>query len=106
MSTTWRRYEVLLPLNFNDGREVPDELLAEAVIEIRTHFGAVRYETQRIEGQWQQEGILYQDELSCLVIDLPDTAKNRKWMKQFKARWKERLDQLELWMVSYPIEIE
>jgi hypothetical protein len=105
MSTTWRRYEVLLPLNFNDGREVPDELLAEAG-EIRTHFGAVRYETQRIEGQWHQEGVLYQDELSCIVVDLPDTAKNRKWKKQFKARWKEKLAQLELWMVSYLIEIE
>ena len=43
---------------------------------------------------------------SVVVVDVPDTAKNRTWMKAYKARWKERLEQLELWMVSYPIDIE
>jgi len=27
-------------------------------------------------------------------------------MRQFKERWKMRLEQLELWMVSYRIEVE
>ena len=40
------------------------------------------------------------------IADVPDTVKNRKWMKEFKARWKSRLDQLEIWMVSYRIDIE
>ena len=106
MRITWRRFEVLLPLNFNDGQEIPDELLAEAVIEIRTRFSAVRYESQGIKGQWQQEGMLYQDELSLIVVDVPDTLKNRQWMKRFKARWKKRVRQLEIWMVSYRVEIE
>ena len=34
MSSRWRRYEVLLPVQFNDGRAVPSEWLAEAVLEI------------------------------------------------------------------------
>ncbi len=38
--------------------------------------------------------------------DVPDTAKNRRWMKAYKARWKQRLEQLEIWMVSYTIDIE
>jgi hypothetical protein len=41
-----------------------------------------------------------------LIVDAPDSAKNRRWMKGFKDRWRERLEQLELWMVSYRIEIE
>jgi len=41
-----------------------------------------------------------------IVVDVPDSAKNRQWMKKFKSRWKKRLDQMELWMVSYRIEIE
>jgi hypothetical protein len=28
------------------------------------------------------------------------------WMGQFKIRWRIRLGQLELWMVSYLIEVE
>ena len=37
---------------------------------------------------------------------MPDSGKNRQWMKLFKDRWKIRLEQLELWMVSYRIEVE
>jgi hypothetical protein len=39
-------------------------------------------------------------------VDVPDSAENRRWMKDLKARWKERLEQLDLWMVSYQIEVE
>ena len=46
MSSKWRRFEVLLPLQFNDGRDVPTEWLADAVLEIVNQFGAASYETQ------------------------------------------------------------
>ena len=49
---------------------------------------------------------LFRDDLALLVVDVPDTATNRRWMKAFKKRWKQRLEQLEIWMVSYPINIE
>jgi hypothetical protein len=40
MSNKLRRFEILLPLQFNDGREIPNDWLAEAVLEIVEHFGA------------------------------------------------------------------
>jgi hypothetical protein len=106
MKSKSRRYEVLLPVRFNDGSEVPEELLGEAVNEIVEQFNAVTFHRQTVEGHWRHDETLYRDELAILVIDLADTIKNRKWMKAFKARWKKRLDQLEIWMVSYPIDIE
>jgi hypothetical protein len=106
MSSKWRRFEVLLPLQFNDGREVPAEWLADAVLEIVEHFGAASYETQKVEGHWRYGGVLYRDNLVKIVVDIPDSATNRQWMKQFKDRWKARLEQLELWMVSYRIEVD
>lgn len=106
MSSKWRRFEVLLPLQFNDGRAVPPEWLADALLEIVDYFGAVSYETQRVEGHWRHEGVLFRDDLVRLVVDVPDLKKNRDWMKKFKGRWKKKLEQLELWMVSYRIEIE
>jgi hypothetical protein len=106
MSNKWRRFEVLLPLQFNDGREIPADWLAEAVLEVADHFGAASYETQKVEGHWRHGGVVYRDNLVRIVVDVPDAAKHRKWMKTFKARWKGKLDQLELWMVSYQIEIE
>ncbi|MBM4081223.1 MAG: hypothetical protein FJ278_16085 [Planctomycetes bacterium] len=97
---------MLLPTQFNDGREVPGEWLAEAVLEIVAHFGAASYETQKVEGHWRHGGVLYRDNLVRVFVDVPDLPANRQWMRQFKDRWKTRLQQLDLWMVSYRIEIE
>jgi hypothetical protein len=106
MSSKWRRFEVLLPRQFNDGKPIPEESRAEAVLEITDHFGAASYETQIVRGHWKEGGVLYQDNLARIFVDVADTAKNRKWMKLFKARWKARLEQLEIWLISYRIEIE
>ena len=101
-----RRYEVQLPARYNDSRDVPDELIGQAVEELIEEFQAAAFHKDAVEGYWQHGDRLYCDNLGLLVVDIPDTAKNRKWMKAFKARWTERLDQLEIWMVSYRIDIE
>ncbi len=106
MSNSWRRFEVLLPLRFNDGREVPGEWLAEAVLEVVDKFGAASYETQKVEGHWRHAGTTFRDDLVRLVVDVPDIEENRNWVREFKGRWKAKLEQLELWVVSYQIEIE
>src|SRR5262245_37814920 len=106
MKSKLRRYEVLLPARFNDGREVPAELIGDAVKEIVREFKAVSYFPNVAEGHWQQGNTLYRDDLGQIVVDIPDTAKNRRWMKAFKSRWKERLQQVEIWMVSYRIDVE
>ena len=106
MSSKWRRYEVLLPTQFNDGREVPSDWLVDALLEIVDHFGAASYETQKVEGHWRHAGVLYRDSLVKVVVDVPDNKENRQWLKAFRDRWKEKLEQIELWLVSYRIEIE
>ena len=106
MSSKWRRFEVLLPLQFNDGSDVPAELLAEAVLEIVDQFGAASYETQNVEGHWRHGGVIVRDNLVKIVIDTPDSQNNRRWMKQYKDRWLSKLEQTELWMVSYAVEVE
>jgi hypothetical protein len=58
MNSKWRRFEVLLPRQFNDGRPIPEEWRAEAVLEITDHFGAASYETQTVLGHWK-EGACY-----------------------------------------------
>ena len=95
MSSNWRRFEVLLPLQFNDGREVPAEWLAEAILEVVDRFGAASYETQKVEGHWRHGGGVYRDNLVRIVVGLPECDENRNWMKDFKSRWKIKLHQLK-----------
>jgi len=85
---------------------VPAELLAEAVLQIVEYFGAASYETQKVEGHWRHGGVLVRDNLVKLVVDAPDMVSNRLWMRQYKEHWRLGLDQVELWMISYAVEVE
>src|SRR6266853_123783 len=55
MSERLRRFELLLPLRFNDGQPVPDDLIADTLLELRQQFGAVSSETQVIRGIWEHQ---------------------------------------------------
>ena len=48
--TEYRRYEILLPLRFNDGRQVPPALLRQTLRDLETRFGAVSAELQAFSG--------------------------------------------------------
>jgi hypothetical protein len=63
MSSLQRRFEILLPLRFNDGQAVPDDLIGETFLELERRFHAVSSETQMIHGIWEYEGQTYRDEL-------------------------------------------
>ena len=101
-----RRYEILLPVEFNDGRSVPADLLERAIKEIVDRFGAVSEQPDSVEGHWKHRGRVQQDSLSRVVVDVDDTDDNRKWMREFKARWKDHLDQVDVWLISYRIDVE
>ena len=100
-----RRYEILLPLRFNNGQPVPSELVADTVLKLREHFGAVSWENQPIQGQWQHEGIVYRDDLARVFVDVADTPENRQFFRQFKEQVKTDFQQLDIWITSYPIDV-
>jgi len=85
---------------------VPGEWLADAFTEMVERFGAGSYETQVVVGRWVERDAEYRDNLTRLVVDVPDSAVNRNWIRAFKERCKSRFEQLEIWVVSYRIEIE
>jgi hypothetical protein len=93
---------LLLPSRFNDGEPVPKARLVEAADEIMDRFGAASLDRQKIEGRWRFQGKVYRDISARIIVDVPDTLANRQWMKKFKARWKKKLDQLELWIFDQP----
>jgi hypothetical protein len=105
MSILHRRYEILIPLRFNDDSPVPDTLIAETLLELRSRFGAVSSETQIIRGQWEHEGETYRDEHFRLFVDVEDLPGNREFFRQLKERLKQRFRQLDIWITSHPIDV-
>jgi hypothetical protein len=105
MSRTLRRYELLLPLRFNEGDPVPEEVVADAILELEGHFGAVSCETQATRGYWRHEGQSYRDDLIRLYVDVNDDPEHRRFFLDFKERMKVRFRQIDLWMTTYLIEV-
>jgi hypothetical protein len=105
MSKSLRRYEILLPLRFNDGQTVPDDLVADTLLELEQHFGAVSSETQTIRGLWRHEGESYRDDLIRVFVDVADDAEHRLFFLEFKESLKARFRQIDIWMTTYPIEV-
>ncbi len=105
MINSFRRYEILLPQQFNTGQPVPDELIGETLLELRTQFGSVSSETQIIRGTWEHQGQVFRDDLVRVFVDVSDTPENRQFFVEFKERVKARFQQIEIWMTTYPIEV-
>ena len=101
----WRRYEVLLPLRFNNGKPVPKALLAKTVQELEHHFSAVSCETQIIQGRWQNRDVVFRDDLIRIYVDVQRTAGVDRFFLRFKARLKTRFRQLDIWMTSHAIDV-
>lgn len=100
-----RRYEILLPLKFNDGQPVPPALIGDTLVELRRRFGAVSWETQIIQGIWQHQGAEFRDELVRVFVDVADLPENREFFADLKGQLKTRFHQLDIWMITYPIEV-
>ena len=104
MTSSQRRFEILLPRRFNDGQPVPDELFADTFLDIRQQFGAVSSETQIIQGYWENAGQAYRDELIRVFVDVADTQENQQFFHEFKERLRGRFQQIEIRITTYLIE--
>ena len=100
-----RRYEILLPLRFNDGQFVPDDLIGQTLQELRLRFGAVTFETQVVRGLWRHEGQVFEDDSMRVVVDVADLQENREFFRQFKERLKARFWQIDIWMTTHTIDV-
>ena len=105
MDKPYRRYEVLLPLRFNDGESVPDNLISETLLELRERFGAVSCESQTTSGLWQHEGHVYRDDLIRVYVDVPDLPEHRAFFRTFKAQLLLRFRQIDIWLTSYVLDV-
>ena len=100
-----RRYEILLPLTHNDGRPVSDQILHQTRAELLSKFDGVSFQPQSIVGLWIHERVPYEDTSVRLTVDVKDTKKNREFFLKYKRVLLKRFEQMEIYIVSYPVEI-
>ncbi len=99
-----KRFEILLPLNYNDGRLIEPEKFDRTAEELCDRFGGVTQDTVRITGTWKYGGSRYRDELLRMRIDTNDPTANA-FLQTRKVIWKERFEQIDIWITAHEIEV-
>jgi hypothetical protein len=100
-----RRYEIHLPLKHNDSRPVNPELFDQVRDELVAQFLGLSYQPNSTRGLWINDESHFEDELYRFVVDVEDTVENRQFLAAYKLTLRERFEQIEIYMVSYPVEI-
>jgi hypothetical protein len=98
-----KRFEILLPLRYNDGTPIEAEKFEQTRKELVTHFGGTTFEPQPMRGFWMHEGIEYQDLTVRVIVDTEDTPEAHEFFTNFKETLKERFRQLEVWITFFSI---
>ncbi len=100
------RYEILLPLRYNDGGSVEPEKLLQTKEDLVQKCGALTVDPYPVEDLWTYQGVSYQDALLRYVVDVEeDTIAIQMFFGEFKETLKSRFRQLDVWIVAYPIRV-
>jgi hypothetical protein len=99
------RFEILLPLFYNDGRPVEDEKFVESDDEFVALFGATSTDSVTVRGHWVYKSTHYEDRLVRVRVDVPDTPENWQSMRDVKESLKRRFEQLDIWITASRIEV-
>src|SRR5262245_3263501 len=102
--TRTKRYEILLPLTYNDGTTIEPEKFDRTAEELSDRFGGVTEDTIRVTGTWKYGGTRYREQLFRLRVDTEDpTAAD--FFRAIKPTLKDRFQQIDIWITAYEIEI-
>src|SRR5207253_141802 len=99
-----KRFEILLPLNYNDGSEIEREKFDQTAEELSDRFGGITQDTVRITGTWIYGGMRYQDTLIRIHIDTKDRGATA-FLKAYKESLKGRFSQIDIWITAQELEI-
>ena len=93
-----KRYEIYLPLKYNNGSEIEPEKIKQIREELITVFGALTVSSQSApyQGTWKYGGVDFIDDIIKIEIIAGDDRKTARFFKRFKERLKRLLEQVDI----------
>lgn len=101
----YKRYEILLPLRYNTGEQIESEKFQITHNELMEKFGAISKDSIDVSGHWYYQGTVYIDKLHRWRLDVRNTRRNRKFIKEFKNILTKRFKQEQIWITATKIEV-
>jgi len=100
----WIRYEILLPLCYNDGRPVESVKFRRTTRELLENSSATTLDLLAAMGSWRYQGTLYQD-LLLRFVDVPASTPADDFFRSYKETLKARFEQIDIWISSHEIQV-
>ncbi len=101
MARPIRNIEIYLPLDYNDGRAIPESKYISIQRELLNRFGGVTSVQRQfpLQGVWQSGTAIYHDRVVVFsVMDFREESQLEclRYLERLKGRLKKKLDQLEI----------
>jgi hypothetical protein len=102
-----QRFEVLLPIRYNDGRDVEQRKLYDSKEELMAQFGGITADGVVRTGSWTDSvGVRYDDETIRLTVDINDTDESLAAIREYKSVLIDRFQQKDVYIVSWSIDVQ
>jgi hypothetical protein len=101
----WTRYEILLPLRYNDGRRIEANKFDQTNLELIERFSATTADMITAVGSWKYQGTTYEDQLLRLIVDVEGSRLADGFFREYKGTLKARFEQIDIWISSHEVEI-
>ena len=99
------RFEILLPLFYNDGRPIEPEKFLATDDDLVATFGATSTDQVTVRGRWKYQSTVYSDQLIRIRVDVEDNATNQDAIRAIKETLKLRFDQLDIWITAHRMDV-
>jgi hypothetical protein len=102
-----RKYEIYLPLKYNDGTDIEAEKFRSIKEELVTAFGAVTVSSLSApyQGTWKYGGVEFIDDIIKIEVVTTNDRATTKFFKGFKERLKESLQQIDILITTQGIQV-
>ena len=95
-----KEYDVFVPLNYNDGSPVEDDVIQHIGERLLERFGGLTLFPQPNKGFWKMGDVTFQVQIVIFRVVTAKVAAARKFLKQLKKELKVSLDQEEILIIE------
>jgi hypothetical protein len=102
-----RKYEIYLPLKYNDGESIESAKIVGVWDELADTFGGVTVSSLSApyQGRWKYGGVEYFDDIIKVEIIATNDRAARRFFKAFKEHLKESLQQVDILITTHGIQV-
>jgi hypothetical protein len=102
-----RKYDIYLPLKYNNGEAIESEKIVGVWDELAEAFGGITVSplSAPYQGRWKYGGVEYIDEIIKVEVVASNDRAAKKFLKEFKERLKESLQQIDILITTHGIQV-